>query len=134
MKKVKYINFMLQNSKRIGFLLLDNFSMIAFSNMLEVLRMANYVTQDNLYQWNVTGLDGHHSCASNGLQIQHTCVLPHLLNMDIVFICGGFQLYKNMTPYLKNFYIGLINKNCFRWFMYRCLCIGKSRSAKWLSC
>ncbi len=51
---------MLQNSKRIGFLLLDNFSMIAFSNMVEVLRMANYVTEDNLYQWNVTGLDGHH--------------------------------------------------------------------------
>jgi transcriptional regulator GlxA family with amidase domain len=46
---------MLQNSKRIGFLLLDNFSMIAFSNMLEVLRMANYVIEDNLYQWNVTG-------------------------------------------------------------------------------
>ncbi|WP_151760186.1 GlxA family transcriptional regulator, partial [Acinetobacter nosocomialis] len=94
---------MLQNSKRIGFLLLDNFSMIAFSNMVEVLRMANYVTEDNLYQWNVTGLDGHHSCASNGLQIQHTCVLSHLLNMDIVFICGGFQLYKNMTVRLKNF-------------------------------
>ncbi|MDB9694162.1 hypothetical protein OPU39_06605, partial [Acinetobacter nosocomialis] len=52
---------MLQNSKRIGFLLLDNFSMIAFSNMVEVLRMANYVTEDNLYQWNVTGLDGHQS-------------------------------------------------------------------------
>lgn len=94
---------MLQNSKRIGFLLLDNFSMIAFSNMVEVLRMANYVTEDNLYQWNVTGLDGHHSCASNGLQIQHTCVWSHLLNMDIVFICGGFQLYKNMTVPLKNF-------------------------------
>ena len=94
---------MLQNSKRIGFLLLDNFSMIAFSNMVEVLRMANYVTEDNLYQWNVTGLDGHHSCASNGLQIQHTCVWSHLLNMDIVFICGGFQLYKNMTVRLKNF-------------------------------
>ncbi|MFX9877807.1 GlxA family transcriptional regulator, partial [Acinetobacter baumannii] len=31
LKKVKNIKFMLQNSKRIGFLLLDNFSMIAFS-------------------------------------------------------------------------------------------------------
>ena len=101
---------MFQNSKRIGFLLLDNFSMIAFSNMLEVLRMANYVIEDNLYQWNVTGLDGHHSCASNGLQIQHTCVLSHLLNMDIVFICGGFQLYKNMTPRLKNFLYQLDQK------------------------
>lgn len=94
---------MSQSSKRIGFLLLDNFSMIAFSNMIEVLRMSNYVTADCLYQWNVTGLDGHHSCASNGLQIQHTCVLSHLLKMDIVFICGDFQLCKEMTPRLKNF-------------------------------
>lgn len=89
--------------QRIGFLLLDNFSMIAFSNMVEVLRMANYVTEETLYQWNVTGLDGHHGCASNGLQIQHTCTLSHLFNMDIVIICGGFQLYKHMTPRLKNF-------------------------------
>ena len=102
---------MSQASKRIGFLLLDGFSMIAFSNTIEVLRMANYVTADTLYQWNVTGLDGHHSCASNGLQIQHTCVLPHLLNMDIVFICGGFQLYKNMTPCLKNFLYRLNQNN-----------------------
>jgi AraC family transcriptional regulator, glycine betaine-responsive activator len=91
------------NALRIGFLLLDNYSMIAFANMVEVLRMVNYVTGENLYQWNITGLVGHHSCASNGLQIQHTCVLSHMLNMDIVFICGGFQLYKEVTPSLKNF-------------------------------
>ena len=30
-------------AKRIGFLLLDGFSMIAFSNAVEVFRMANYV-------------------------------------------------------------------------------------------
>jgi AraC family transcriptional regulator, glycine betaine-responsive activator len=52
---------------RIGFLLLDGFSMIAFSNAVEVFRMANYVEKSHLYQWNVTGLDGHHTCASNGI-------------------------------------------------------------------
>ena len=48
--------------------------------------MANYVEKSHLYQWNVTGLDGHHTCASNGLQVQHTCKMQHLFEMDIVFI------------------------------------------------
>lgn len=90
-------------AKRIGFLVLDGFSMIAFSNAVEVFRMANYVEKNNLYQWNVTGLEGHHTCASNGLQIQHTCQMPHLFEMDIVFVCGGFQLFKRDTQVHKTF-------------------------------
>ena len=90
-------------AKRIGFLLLDGFSMIAFSNAVEVFRMANYVEKSHLYQWNVTGLDGHHTCASNGLQVQHTCKMQHLFEMDIVFICGGFQLFKLNNPLHKIF-------------------------------
>lgn len=91
------------HAKRIGFLLLDGFSMIAFSNAIEVFRMANYVEKDHLYQWNVTGLEGHHTCASNGLQVQHTCQMPHLFEMDIVFVCGGFQLFKLNTQTHKIF-------------------------------
>lgn len=83
---------MSQASKRIGFLLLDGFSMIAFSNTIEVLRMANHVTADTLYQWNVTGSDGHHSCASNGLQIQHTCVLPHLSEYGYCIYLWGVSI------------------------------------------
>lgn len=90
-------------AKRVGFLLLDGFSMIAFSNAIEVFRMANYVEKKHLYQWNVTGLEGHHTCASNGLQIQHTCQMLHLLSMDIVFVCGGFQLFKLNTLTHKTF-------------------------------
>lgn len=89
--------------RRIGFLLLDGFSMIAFSNAVEIFRMANYVTKTALYQWNVTGLEGHHTCASNGLQIQHTGAIAVLLNVDIVFVCGGFQLYREITAKTKSF-------------------------------
>lgn len=90
-------------AKRLGFLLIDGFSMIAFSNAVEVFRMANYVEKHDLYQWNITGVDGHHTCASNGLQIQHTCQIQHLLEMDIVFVCGGFQLFKQNGQKLKLF-------------------------------
>ena len=43
-------------AKRIGFLLLDGFSMIAFSNAVEVFRMANYVEKSHLYPVSYTHL------------------------------------------------------------------------------
>ncbi|MBW4009778.1 hypothetical protein HG532_07025 [Moraxella osloensis] len=36
--------FMTANIKKIGFLLIDGFTMMAFSNVIEPLRMANYVS------------------------------------------------------------------------------------------
>ena len=41
-----------------GFLLLPDFSMIAFVNAVEALRMANYVSRRPLYRWSVLTPDG----------------------------------------------------------------------------
>ena len=43
---------------RIGFWTLPNYSMIALSNALEGCRMANYVTEREVYTWRVLTLDG----------------------------------------------------------------------------
>src|ERR1700740_1510502 len=48
-----------------GFLPLDQFSMIAFSNAVEVLRMANYLERAPLYRWSVLSAGGHPVAASN---------------------------------------------------------------------
>ena len=53
--------------------------------------MANYVEKSHLYQWNVTGLDGHHTCASNGLQVQHTCKIQHLLKWILCLFAVVFS-------------------------------------------
>ena len=41
-----------------GFLTLPNFSMIAFTSAVEVLRMANYVGRAQHYTWSVITPDG----------------------------------------------------------------------------
>ena len=44
--------------RHFGFLTLQNFSMIAFSSAVEVLRMANYVGRADHYRWSIYSLDG----------------------------------------------------------------------------
>lgn len=71
-----------------GFVLLDSFSMIAFTNAVEVLRMASYLGREPLYRWSVLSVDGAQVRASNGL-----CIPSQRLDPDdmphIVFVCGG---------------------------------------------
>jgi len=43
---------------RVSFLLVPNFSMSAFTAMLEALRLANYTTGRTLYEWEILSRDG----------------------------------------------------------------------------
>lgn len=76
----------------IAFLTLNNFSMIAFANGLEVLRMANYVSGRTLYRWSVISQDGQPARASNGLPVTPTLTLEQAGLPDILFVCGGVQI------------------------------------------
>lgn len=74
-----------------GFVPLNNFSMIAFSNALEVLRMANYLERKELYRWSVLGVQAGAVMASNGLSLPVTAADPDDVP-DIVFVCGGVEV------------------------------------------
>lgn len=80
-----------------GFLLLDSYSMIAFANAVEVLRMANLLSGQRLYTWTVATVDGEAAAASNGLAVAS----PHKLNdldpCDVVFVCGGVAVQKAIS-------------------------------------
>ena len=52
-----------------AFMPLPNFTMIAFTNAIEVLRMANYLTGQTLYRWSIVSPDGGPVAASNGLSV-----------------------------------------------------------------
>ena len=45
-------------SRHFGFLVLPGFSMIAFTNAIEPLRMANQLAEGELYRWSVYSLEG----------------------------------------------------------------------------
>ncbi|MGH6933303.1 MAG: GlxA family transcriptional regulator, partial [Dongiaceae bacterium] len=52
--------------QRIAFLLVPNFSMIAFTSALEPLRLANRASGRQFYTWRIFTVDGKPVTASNG--------------------------------------------------------------------
>lgn len=83
---------------RIGFLTLPNHSMIACANALEALRMANYVTEGELYSWRILTLDGTPAIASNGLSLSPTHALAEAGPLDLLLVCGGTDVRHAATP------------------------------------
>lgn len=77
---------------RYGFLLVDKYSMIAVSSAIEPLRMANRLSNSNLYDWPVLTLDGKPVAASNGLMIHPNAALEQIKDLDILFICSGVDV------------------------------------------
>ena len=75
-----------------GFLTLPNFSMIAFTSAVEVLRMTNYVSRATHYRWSIVSADGVPVRASNGVTITPTQSLEQAGTPDVLIVCGGTQI------------------------------------------
>jgi AraC family transcriptional regulator, glycine betaine-responsive activator len=78
--------------RRIGFLTLHNYSMIALTNALEACRMANYVTGTESYAWHILTADGAPVAASNGLSLAPTGRLGDAGPIDLLLACGGVDV------------------------------------------
>ena len=76
----------------IGFLMLPNFSMIAFANAVEPLRMANHLSRKRLYRWSLISSDGQPVAASNGLALAPTGEPGAPADYDLLIVCGGIQV------------------------------------------
>lgn len=74
---------------RYGFLLLPNFSLIAFSSAIEPLRMANWIGEKQCYSTALISHDGKAVVSSSGVPIQVDHSLKELPHFDAVFICGA---------------------------------------------
>jgi AraC family transcriptional regulator, glycine betaine-responsive activator len=83
-----------------AFLTLPNYSLIAVSNALEPLRMANRIVGEEIYQWSLVSLDGSPAEASSGLRLSPTSTLRQLADVDIVFVCGGINVREAVSPAL----------------------------------
>jgi len=79
-------------TEHFGFLTLPNFSMIAFTSAVEVLRMTNYVSRADHYRWSVISPDGIPVPASNGVTVTPTCTLEAAGMPDVLIVCGGTQI------------------------------------------
>jgi len=71
----------------IGFLLVDNFTLISLASAVEPLRMANQLSGKELYRWYSLSADGAPVRASDGLQIT-----PDAPELHTVILCGGIDI------------------------------------------
>jgi transcriptional regulator GlxA family with amidase domain len=83
---------------KFAFLTLARYSMIALSNAVEPLRMANAALGQSAYEWAIVSMDGEPVAASNGLRIRPTLALADVGPLDILFVCGGVDVQSAVTP------------------------------------
>lgn len=81
-----------RSAQSIGFLLLDNFTLISLASAVEPLRMANQLSGRELYRWHTLSHDGVPVSASDGLQITPDAALHNAPPLDAVIVCGGVDI------------------------------------------
>lgn len=87
------------DTQKIGFILLQGFTFITFASAVDVLRMTNYLSQKEGYEWSVFQEPG--VLASNGLSIGATTDAKGLFECDMVFVCAGVDVQEATTPAIK---------------------------------
>lgn len=86
----------------IGFYLTHNFTMIAMASAIEVLRMANQLSGETLYQWFTLSENGESVAASDALEVRVDDKIPTQLPLDSLIVCGGVKVEQSCTPQLMS--------------------------------
>ncbi|PAU59923.1 GlxA family transcriptional regulator [Pseudomonas sp. PICF141] len=81
----------------IGFLLLDQFTLISLASAIEPLRMANQLTGQELYRWHTFSLGGERVWASDGMPITPDAAINNAPVLDTVIVCGGIGIQSAVT-------------------------------------
>lgn len=82
---------------RVGFLLLDNFTMIALASALEPLRMANQLYGEELYNWHMISESGEPVVASDGLSLSADTSIAESPELDMIIVAGGLDITRGFT-------------------------------------
>ena len=92
--------------KNIGFLLLNNFTLISFSSAIEPLRLANDALKEKIYSWSTFSEKGETVLSSNGININIDFSINSevaLNKIDLLIVCGGLEIEKNYSKSIARF-------------------------------
>ncbi|MDJ0895034.1 MAG: GlxA family transcriptional regulator [Alphaproteobacteria bacterium] len=78
--------------QRIGFLLVPNFSMMAFTAAVEPLRAANRLSGKELYEWRIFTVDGEPAQASNGIEVVADAQIDAVDRFPAIIVCAGLDV------------------------------------------
>jgi transcriptional regulator GlxA family with amidase domain len=90
-----------QQPIKIGFLLLNDFTMMAFTSAIEPLRMANRLLESDQYRWHLITQSGEPCTASNHITLHADFSLANMPALDYLFVCGGVNIKDNFNASLS---------------------------------
>ena len=80
-------------SRHIAFVLLEHFSMMAFTGAVDAIVTANLLSRTPLYRFQSIGLEGGSVLSDLGISIAADCELKTLdtTDLDLLIVCGGYR-------------------------------------------
>jgi transcriptional regulator GlxA family with amidase domain len=81
--------------RNVGFILTDEFTLIAFSSALESLRMANRLYGAPLYEWKTLSVSG-------GMAFPVNQSITDVAGLDLLMLCGGEHIEQHIDRTLLN--------------------------------
>ena len=119
-------NANVKSPRRFVFVLMENFTLLAFSSALDALRIANRMSGKTLYEWTFLGEnEGVVSCSA-GTQFKLDNSLIELHRDDTVLLCGGTSIQEATTKKL----IGWLRREARRGLTIGGLCTAAYPMAK----
>ena len=95
-----------RDTRKFLFVLIENFSLVAFSNAIEPLRLANRTAKRRLYSWELASENGQKVTCSNGISLDVDVDIHGAKNHNFVVLCSG----ENVKDYTKKSIINWIRK------------------------
>ncbi|WJY16121.1 GlxA family transcriptional regulator [Pectobacteriaceae bacterium CE90] len=83
--------------RNVGFLLVNNFTMIALATAVEPLRMANQLSARELYNWCTVSEDGGAVTASDGISITPDYSMSGAPALDVLIVVGGVNITRSYS-------------------------------------
>ncbi len=78
----------------VGFMLVEQFSMIAFSSAIEALRLANRAARRELYRYSLWSENGQNCTASNGVEVRVSGAFGEAPALAMAIVCGGIDIHR----------------------------------------
>ena len=83
---------------KVGFLLVDQFTLISLASAIEPLRMANHLSGRPLYDWQLIAESTKQISASGGAQMQPDTSIEDTGEFDLVLVVAGINVKDNIQP------------------------------------
>ena len=104
----------------VDFLLVPDFSLIAFAAAMEPLRLANRVAGRELYRWRITSLDGQAVVASGGVPVAVDHATDAGGRIRVLILCSGLDVQRHIDDRL----LGLLRRVSRQGAMVGAVCTG----------